>query len=41
VINIIDPTIWSKEPIASKIAKNNSTVTSSNNHENINSNKNS
>ena len=40
VINIIDPTIWSKEPIASKIAKNNSTIISSNNHENINSNKN-
>ncbi len=32
IINIIDPTIWSKEPITSKIANNNSTA--SNNFEN-------
>ena len=32
IINIIDPAIWSKEPITSKIANNNSTA--SNNFEN-------
>jgi len=32
IINIIDPTIWSKEPITSKIANNNSTA--ANNFEN-------
>jgi hypothetical protein len=32
IVNIIDPFIWTKEPIALKIAKNNSTVP--NNHEN-------
>ncbi len=32
IINIIDPFIWSKEPITSKIANNNSTAV--NNFEN-------
>ena len=30
IINIIDPTIWTKQPIASKIAKSNSTITKDN-----------
>lgn len=38
IINIIDPTIWSKQPIVSKIAKSNSTVPKSNYSQDINKN---
>jgi hypothetical protein len=37
IINIIDPTIWTKEPIISKIAKNNSTAINSHNKIDYNS----
>jgi hypothetical protein len=30
IINIIDPNIWTKQPIASKIAKSNSTLSNNN-----------
>lgn len=32
IANIIDPTIWTKQPIASKIAKSNSTTLTKNNY---------
>ncbi len=38
IINIIDPTIWTKEPIITKIAKNNRTAINSHNKIDYNSN---
>jgi hypothetical protein len=39
IINIIDPTIWSKEPLASKIANSNSTAVKNFENTKYNSNK--